>query len=72
MSSTNFQITNPNSPLHAGHLSDIKSALQALDAAQAQAELAQRAGIDTSAQMTQIADQRRQLLQIKQVYFPGQ
>jgi hypothetical protein len=67
-----FQIQNPNSPLTQQHFEAIKAALDVLDNAQQQAELAQRAGIDVQAQMDTIKQQRAQLLQIKNTYFPGQ
>jgi len=70
--STVFTAPNPNNPLTVQHLADINNALAALDAAQFQAEQAQRAGIDQAANLQQIAQQRAQLRQIKGVYFPGQ
>jgi hypothetical protein len=67
-----FGINNPNSPLTFQHLTDILAALRALDQAEAQADLAQAAGFDVTVQRQRMADQRAQLLKIKNVYFPGQ
>jgi hypothetical protein len=67
-----FTNINPNNPLTIQHLDQIKLALRALDQAESAAELAQAAGIEVTAQLQTIQDQRTQLLKIKNVYFPGQ
>lgn len=60
------------SPLSGEDLGRINTALSNVDKGLAQAELAQRAGIDVSGQIQQLKDTQAKLLQIKQVYFPGQ
>ena len=67
-----FIVQNPNSPLTIDHLRQINDALTVLDVAQAQVDLATRAGIDVTAQQAQITQAKAQLRQIKQTYFPGQ
>lgn len=67
-----FQATNPANPLTYQHLSDINAALRALDQAEAAANQAKSAGLDMAQQLQTIQAQRQQLLQIKNVYFPGQ
>jgi len=62
----------PNSPLTLQHLEQIRNALDVINVAQQQVDLAKRAGIDVSAQETQLADSKGKLLQLKNVYFPGQ
>lgn len=61
----------PNSPLNPYHLDQINTALAAIDSAQKQINLATAAGIDVSQQANQLNTARQQLMQIKQVYFPG-
>lgn len=63
--------TNPDSPLTASHLSQIRNALDMIDRTQKQVDLAQRAGIDVTVQQQQLADSKQKLLQLKNVYFPG-
>jgi len=63
--------TIPNSPLTAAHLEQIRNALDVITIAQQQVELAKRAGVDVSAQETQLKDAQDKLLRLKNVYFPG-
>lgn len=58
-------------PLTNAHLDQIKKSLLVADAALAQADLAERAGIDVSAQKAQLLDSKQKLLQVKNVYFPN-
>ena len=60
-----------HSPLTDEDFQKIKDGLAQLDKAEAQLRLAQRAGFDMSDNQKQIDTARNQLLQIKQVYFPG-
>lgn len=59
------------SPLGVEHLSQIRNALDVIQNAKGQLELAKRAGIDVADQEDQIKQAETRLLQIKQVYFPG-
>lgn len=59
-------------PLTGADLARINDALQRAKAGLQQAELAQRAGLDVSAQTSQLQQTLQQLTAIKQVYFPGQ
>jgi hypothetical protein len=64
--------TTPGSPLTAAHLDQIRNALDVINVAKQQIALAERAGIDVAAQKAQLADSESKLLQLKNVYFPGQ
>jgi len=59
------------SPLQIEHLSQIRNALDTINNAKAQIELAKRAGINVADQELQIQQAEDRLRQIKQVYFPG-
>lgn len=59
-------------PLPPERLPEINDTIDKLEKAQAAAKKAADAGIDVSAQMTQIDDQLGKLRKIKNVYFPGQ
>lgn len=63
--------TIPN-PLTESHLTQIRRSLDIADQALAQIELAERAGVDVSAQKQSLLDSKQKLLQIKNVYFPNQ
>lgn len=64
--------TVPNNPLTIDHLNQIRNALDAVQAAKNQIELAKRAGLDVT-QLEEINNANEtKLRQIKQVYFPGQ
>jgi len=67
-----FTNINPNNPLTFQHLQDINTALAALNQAEAQANMANSAGIDVGERLTAIQNLRAQLLKFKNVYFPGQ
>jgi hypothetical protein len=58
-------------PLTEEHLASINQALEAADRANAQIKLAKMAGIDVSAQESQLKTSVDSLTRIKQVYFPG-
>lgn len=63
---------NPASPLTPEHLQQLNNALDQAKLAQAQIELAKRAGIDVS-QAEQINQANIDKIRTyKQVYFPGQ
>lgn len=62
----------PQTVLGPQRLAEINQALQSLDNAAQQVELAKRAGIDVKDSEAQIETSRSKLMQIKQVYFPGQ
>jgi hypothetical protein len=61
----------PQHPLTDTHLVQINNALQTLQLAQNQVDLAKRAGIDVSSHQATIDDNRTKLLAIKNTYFPG-
>jgi len=63
---------NNISPLTDQHLVTIKNALDVIAVAENQIAMAKRAGIDVSQSEKQLADSKAKLLQIKNVYFPGQ
>lgn len=63
-------VTKP-SPLGSEDLNKINQGLAHVEQGLAQAELAQRAGIDVSQQVSQLKATQQQLLQIKQTYFPS-
>ena len=62
----------PTSLLGPQHLSQIQNALVVIANAEQHVDQAARAGIDVSAQRAQLTDAKSKLLQLKQVYFPGQ
>lgn len=64
-------LTPPTNPLGQADLAKINQGLAHVESGLAQAELAQRAGIDVSQQVTQLKQTQQQLLNIKQTYFPG-
>lgn len=53
------------------NLEQLQSALEQISTAKREAALAQRAGIDTSAQVAALNDNEAKLLALKQVYFPN-
>ena len=62
----------PANPLTPDHLAQLRNALDNVNQAKYQIDLAKRAGVDVS-QLEQIVnDNETKLRQIKQVYFPGQ
>jgi hypothetical protein len=61
----------PISPLNDSHLANIKKSLEIANSALQAAEMAERAGIDVTAQKQSLQDSIQKLLQIKQVYFPN-
>ena len=58
-------------PLTPDHRQQINNAIDALKQAQLQAERAQRAGVDTTAQQARIKDLTNSYQMIKAEYFPG-
>lgn len=60
------------SPLNSDHLAQIKNALDVIAFAEQEVAKAKRAGIDVSQQERDLADSKQKLLQVKNVYFPGQ
>lgn len=62
----------PANPLTPDHLAQIKNALDMIQQAKYQIDLAKRAGIDVSAAEQLNNDNESKLRQVKQVYFPGQ
>lgn len=58
-------------PLTDGDLGRINENLNQLKVADEQIKLAIQAGIDVSELQSTVAEQRNQLLKIKQTYFPG-
>lgn len=65
-------MTTPTGPLTQQHLDQIKNALDIIALAKQQAEMATRAGVDIGTSLQQLNDTQAKLLQIKNVYFPGQ
>lgn len=59
-------------PLNESHLQQIKNALEVIAFAEQQVAKAKRAGIDVQQSENQLADSKSKLLQVKNVYFPGQ
>ena len=53
-------------------LDQLNQALRALTSAENEANLLQSAGVDQSDNLAKIKTARAQILQLKQVYFPGQ
>lgn len=62
----------PPNPLGQEDLKQINLGLEHIKSGKAQAELAQRAGIDVSQHVAQLNDNEAKLRAIKQVYFPGE
>lgn len=62
----------PANPLTADHLAQIKNALDSIQQAKYQIDLAKRAGIDVAAAEQINNENEAKLRQVKQVYFPGQ
>lgn len=58
-------------PLNESHLRQINTGLQAIDDARRQIALAERAGIDVADRKALADKYEQQLIQLKQVYFPG-
>jgi hypothetical protein len=58
-------------PVGIEDLDQIKERLKDLDLADVEIAKAERAGIPMAEQRQKSQDMRRQLLQIKQTYFPG-
>ncbi len=58
--------------MDAVQLSKINEALEQIEKAKVQAELADRAGIDVKADLESILDSEKRLLRIKSVYYPGE
>jgi hypothetical protein len=58
-------------PLNEAHYQQIQDGLEAARVGLIQAEMAQRAGLDVSADLARINASRDQLLKLKQVYFPN-
>lgn len=61
--------TNPLTPQN---LETIKLSLTQLNDVDEQIRLATQAGLDVSEFKTRAQDQRKQLLKLKQTYFPGE
>ncbi len=59
-------------PLNSDHLAKINEALDRLDKADLQGDLAKRAGIKLGDLMAEVSKNRKALEAIKQVYFPGE
>jgi hypothetical protein len=62
----------PESPLTAEHLQQIKNALDAVKRAKVQIELAKRANVPLGDLEQTNLDNEAKLINLKQVYFPGQ
>lgn len=62
--------TNPNSPLTDTHLSQIRNGLALIEKAESQILLAKQAGIDVSMAEAQLAENKKRLTMLKNVYFP--
>lgn len=62
----------PGSPLNQEHLQQLNTALEKVNLAKVQIDLAKRAGIDVSQLEQMNNDNESKLRQLKQVYFPGQ
>ena len=62
----------PANPLTPDHLAQLKNALDSIQQAKYQIDLAKRAGIDVAAAEQINNENESKLRQIKQVYFPGQ
>lgn len=60
-----------NSPLGPEKLVEINDALDKIEQAKSQAELAERAGIDVKKDLDSILDSEKKLRRIKSVYFPN-
>ena len=60
-----------NSPLNDNHLTQINSALAAVEVAKTQILLAKQAGIDVTNYEKQASDAETKLKALKQTYFPG-
>lgn len=60
------------SPLTPEHLAQIKNGLDVIAFAEQEVAKAKRAGIDVSQQEKDLAESKQKLLQLKNVYFPGQ
>lgn len=60
------------SPLTPEHLAQIKNGLDVIAFAEQEVAKAKRAGIDVSQQEKDLAENKQKLLQLKNVYFPGQ
>lgn len=65
-------MSTPANPLTLEHLSQLRNALDVIQNAKGQLELAKRAGIDVRDQEVQIAQAEDRLIKIKNTYFPGQ
>ena len=72
MSTSSPFSTQSSTLINQSHLDDWNKALKALDVAENEAYLLQRAGVDQSDNLQKISSARTQILQFKQVYFPGQ
>ena len=59
-------------PLNANHLADINKALEAINIALQQAELAKRVGLDVSKHEAYLREMQSKFEAIKQVYFPNE
>ena len=59
-------------PLTEADLTKIDDALAAIAIGEKQIELARRAGFEVADKEKELAASKEKLLQIKQVYFPGQ
>jgi hypothetical protein len=73
MSNTQPPLPNmPANPLTPAHLEQIKNALKVADYAQQQINLAKQAGVNVDSHQAKLNESRQQLLNVKNVYFPGQ
>lgn len=61
----------PDHPLTEQHLERINDALEKLRQADVQITLAEQAGISLPGRREEVMAARQQLVNIKQVYFPG-
>lgn len=61
----------PTQPLNEEHYQKILAGIDAAEEAIRQAEMAERAGVDTTKQLATAKGQRDQLLKFKNVYFTG-
>jgi hypothetical protein len=64
-------MASPQGPLTMEHLGQIQNGLSIVTALERQISLAKQAGLDVTAYEQQLADTKKKLLQVKQVYFPG-
>ena len=62
---------DPKNPLTEQDFERLTEGLQAAQTAIAQAEMAERAGLDVAPLMERAKQSRDQLLKIKNIYFPG-